>query len=120
MSYLLVGLAAVLLLLFGARAFVAADPARLARGLKIGAMVVIGVLVLILLLTEGVPVALFLLPLPALLGVRRLWRRRGGADAPQGGASSSVETAYLRMSLDHDSGMMSGVVRRGRFAGARL
>jgi hypothetical protein len=34
--------------------------------------------------------------------------------------SSEVETDLIRMRLDHDSGAMSGIVRRGVFAGRRL
>jgi hypothetical protein len=36
------------------------------------------------------------------------------------GQASDVESAYLRMVLDHDSGAMAGEVLRGRFAGRRL
>ncbi len=61
----------------------------------------------------------------------RAWRRRsggglGGAFAhpgripPSPGQQSTVETPYLHMSLDHDSGGMDGTVRQGRFAGRAL
>jgi len=45
-----------------------------------------------------------------------------GAAAAAGGKSreSTVSTAYLRMSLEHESGRMTGEVLRGRFAGRRL
>ena len=43
----------------------------------------------------------------------------GGTQAGAGQASN-VETSYLRMTLDHRSGEMSGEVRRGRFAGRPL
>ena len=46
-----------------------------------------------------------------------LWRQSGSAS---GGASSDVETDWLRMSLDHASGQTSGVVLKGKFAGRRL
>jgi hypothetical protein len=42
----------------------------------------------------------------------------GGGGA--GGRVSRVETAWLRVWLDHDSGAMGGEVRQGRFAGAPL
>jgi len=41
---------------------------------------------------------------------------RGGDSGPQ----SAVTTAYLDMTLDHDTGAMDGTVRDGRYAGARL
>jgi hypothetical protein len=39
---------------------------------------------------------------------------------PSGGQTSTVGTAFLRMTLDHDTGRMEGTVLRGRFAGMRL
>src|SRR6266571_4614287 len=36
------------------------------------------------------------------------------------GRNSTVETAFIRMSLDHDTGAMTGTVLRGRFGGMRL
>ena len=43
-----------------------------------------------------------------------------GAAGPSAGNASDVETRYLRMSLDHDSGAMSGVVLEGDYRGRRL
>ena len=43
-----------------------------------------------------------------------------GFRRPAPGQNSTVETAFLRMSLDHDTGSMAGTVLRGRFAGMRL
>jgi hypothetical protein len=62
-----------------------------------------------------------LLPLLAgMLGLRRQRRgRRQTGPAPSGG-QSVVETRFLRMTLDHDSGEMLGHVLAGRFAGQRL
>ena len=42
------------------------------------------------------------------------------ARGPSRGQSSSVQTAFLEMNLDHDSGRMTGTVRKGSFAGNRL
>jgi hypothetical protein len=50
-----------------------------------------------------------------------LHRRYGGAGSTGGsGQQSSVETALLRMILDHDSGEMNGEVLSGEFAGCKL
>jgi hypothetical protein len=43
---------------------------------------------------------------------------RGGSASP--GQASDVETAYLGMGLDHDSGRMFGRVKAGRFEGRDL
>jgi hypothetical protein len=59
-------------------------------------------------------------------GAWRMWQRAqsmfgGGSSAwgPQPGRSE-VETEFVRMTLDHGSGVMEGTVRRGRFGGRRL
>lgn len=39
---------------------------------------------------------------------------------PSGGQKSQVETEYLQMELDHDSGKLSGVVKSGLFSGRNL
>jgi hypothetical protein len=49
--------------------------------------------------------------------LRRLYDRYR---APAGGRTSQAETQYLRMTLDHDTGAMSGTVLRGRYAGMRI
>ena len=117
---LLIGGFAILcgLLLLG-YLFINAEPARLARVLKwtgIG----IGILALLALLISG-RLAMLLAPiamlLPLLRRLRSLW---GGLGGPRTGASSDIETAFLRMRLDHDTGAMTGTVLRGRFTGMRL
>lgn len=60
---------------------------------------------------------------PLLMQAWRSWRAartfsRGGAATP--GQESRVETATLEMVLHHDTGRMTGTVRRGRHAGADL
>ncbi len=60
---------------------------------------------------------------PLLMRAWRSWRSartfsRGGQASP--GQETRVETATLAMVLNHDSGLMTGTVMRGRFAGADL
>jgi hypothetical protein len=60
---------------------------------------------------------------PLLMQAWRSWRTartfsRGGQASP--GQESRVETATLAMVLHHDSGRMTGTVKRGGFAGADL
>ncbi|MGE0666340.1 MAG: DnaJ domain-containing protein [Sphingomonadales bacterium] len=54
----------------------------------------------------------------ALASRRRLAMLGGGRKAAQ--QKSEVDTPYLRVTLDHDSGEMTGTVLAGRFAGQRL
>src|SRR6516162_1910926 len=99
--------------------FVNADPARLARGLKASG-VVIAVLAVATLAISG-RLAALLMPLamlmPLLIRVRSVLDRHR---PPAGGQSSTVATAFLRITLDHDTGTMEGTILRGRFAGMRL
>ncbi|HJU18039.1 MAG TPA: DnaJ domain-containing protein [Stellaceae bacterium] len=110
--------------------FVNADPLRLARALKIVGIAVLALLLLALALFTGVFV--FFLSLPLLWGIFSRHGRRfagwqsafrstfGGRTAGAGGQTSTVTTPFLRMTLDHDTGMMSGTILAGRFAGMRL
>jgi hypothetical protein len=99
--------------------FVNADPARLARGLKVSG-IVIAVLAVATLAVSG-RLAALLMPLamlmPLLIRVRSVLDRYR---PPSGAQSSTVTTAFLRMNLDHDTGTMEGTILRGRFAGMRL
>jgi DnaJ domain len=102
--------------------FANADPARLARNLKWSAIAVAGLAVVALvLLPPAREFAALLFPLamsmPLLSRVRSFLDRHR---APAGGQTSTVTTAYLRMSLDHDTGSMTGTVLRGQFAGLRV
>jgi hypothetical protein len=63
-------------------------------------------------------VLLGLLPLiQRLLSLKQTLKSAGG---PAGGQSSAVQTRYLRMLLDHDTGAMDGEVLDGHFAGRHL
>jgi len=110
-------LAGLLLLVY---LFVNADPAKLARGLKWTAIGAAVLLFLYLLLSERF--AFIWLPLtlvwPYLRRARSLFC--GCCGAGNASHSSDVSTPYLRMSLDHDTGAMTGTVLAGRFAGLRL
>ena len=100
--------------------FVNTDPARLARNLKWTGIAIAGVAVIGLVLLHSDLVALLF---PLALSMPMLSRIRSFIDrhrAPAGGRTSSVTTAFLRMSLDHDTGAMSGTVLRGEFAGMRV
>ncbi|HVC56475.1 MAG TPA: DnaJ domain-containing protein [Stellaceae bacterium] len=101
--------------------FVNADPVRLARTLKWGGIAGAALLALALVvLTEG-RVMILLAPALALLPAwRRLRTMFSGFRSPAPGRNSTVETAFIRMTLDHDTGSMSGMVLQGRFAGMRI
>jgi len=99
--------------------FVNADPARLARGLKVTGIVIAVVAVATLAISGRLaallmPVAMMM---PLLIRVRSLLDR---FRPPTGGQTSTVATPFLRMTLDHDTGSMTGTILRGRFSGMRV
>lgn len=114
-----------------------APPARVARFLRRFAFIV-AMLVLVYLAATGRLHWLFvilgsllaflprLLPLlgyiPLLGGLYRRYKAARAATAGAGGSgqASQVETRYLRMRLNHDTGAIDGIVIDGRFRGAQL
>ncbi|PJI37935.1 DnaJ domain-containing protein [Ferrovibrio sp.] len=145
-AFFALGIVGLILLLLGARGFLKADPKFLAKVLKIAVAVICGGLAVLLLVRGRIDAALMLgavaaaalgylprslLPfnLGSLFGGRGLgsgWQRaRTGNDdldgrSGAGGQQSNVETAWLRMQLDHATGRMDGDVLQGRHAGRRL
>lgn len=121
-GYFLLGLAllgATLLLVYW---FVAADPKQV---IKYGKWILagLGVLLGILLIFSGrLAFAALMLPalIPFFLRTRMAWRRAKSAMGPTPGKSSGISTRFLQMTLDHDSGAMSGEVLEGEFAGRSL
>jgi hypothetical protein len=124
--YLGLGVLVLLLALSLLRAFIQADPAKLARGMKV-LLIAAGATAALLLLIVFVASDRFALGLGEIAAIAPLalrgwvqWRRRQAAASPPPGQVSEVETDYLRMRLDHDSGTMSGTVRRGPYQGRHL
>jgi hypothetical protein len=120
MQYLLLGLAALLLLLLAARAFTAANPQVLVRQLRIGAGVaaLVGAGVLVFRGFAGYALSL------ATLGAWLLWGYGlpglPGSAQKSSGQTSRVTTEHLEVELDHDTGEVRGQVLKGFFAGRRL
>jgi DnaJ domain len=122
MLYLLGGCAILGGFLLLAYLFVNADPARLARGLKVAGigMVALAVVTVAISPASGRLSAL-LVPLAMMLPL--LVRLRAFLDryrTPAAGQTSTVATPFLRMTLDHDTGSMTGIILRGRFSGMRV
>ena len=58
--------------------------------------------------------------IPILQRLAYALRSAKAAKGPTPGQMSEVETEYLRMSIDHDSGQMAGRVLKGEFAGMNV
>lgn len=120
LPYLLLGVALLFVVLLVVRWFVTADPKTLVLAVKwIGGALAVLVVLYLVLSGRAAQILWLVIFLPFL--VRALRRFRGfGRTRPSAGQTSDVETDYLRMALDHDSGEMSGTVLRGAFAGREL
>ncbi len=124
MPEVLLGLALLFGLVMIVRGFLTAEPRVLAQILRwTAATVAAGIAVLLIVSgREGLLFSIAAFAVPLVLRWGGWWRRvrLGGDTEPAPGRSSQVETRLLRMTLDHDSGTLSGVVLTGGFAGHPL
>jgi hypothetical protein len=121
MAYFVAGAIVLAMLLAIARLFIATDPRTLIRILRYavgfaliafgGVMAVAGRWGLGLPLIAGGVSA---------ISVGRLGPIDLGGNTRRGGSSSTVRSRFLRMHLDHDSGMLDGEILGGIFAGRML
>ncbi|MBT6589939.1 MAG: molecular chaperone DnaJ [Rhodospirillaceae bacterium] len=110
-----------------ARLLLNTDPKVLAKIVRYGGFGICASVALFFLLTGrfalGLPLAFAAAAMLRRWALPKLGPRMSGGiggGGPSGGRSSDVETEYLRMSLDHDSGAMRGEVLQGTFAGRDL
>jgi hypothetical protein len=120
MLYLILGLVALALGLLAMRTFAQANPADVARRLRIGGGFVALLAAAVLFARGLAPIAL---PL-GMFGSWLIWGRTmppwlgGGGNARRSpGQTSRITTDHLDMELDHDTGEMRGRVLKGMFAG---
>ncbi len=121
-AYLILGLCLIAGFVLLARWFVTSEPKKVLSVLRWVAAV-LGVIVAGFLLWGGRhTLAALALPalLPLLLRWRMIWNRFKAAQGPSPGRTSEVETRFLNMTLDHDSAVMRGLVKEGRFRGRVL
>ena len=117
--YLIIGIAVLLLLLSAARWYASAPPSQVMASLRWLAMLGGGTAAIWLVVSGRAMQALYLL-IPFLPLVKRWWTERRGAAPTTPGQRSDVETAWLRMNLDHDSGTLDGLILQGNRKGRRL
>ena len=128
MSYLILGVAILAGFLLAGRWYATADPRILYRVLKWALIGLVVAIAIFFLFTGRMAWAVVTLPalIPWLLRARAVARmaktfsRMAQMATGVGGSASTIETDYLAMSLDHDSGRMSGVVTAGTFEGRRV
>ena len=122
--FIFFGIAAlVLVLLFF---FLNSSPARIRRIFTWAlGFILLGIVVFFLYRTNGsfLWTLLFVL-LPLFMRIKGILSQIRNftktARGPSEGQSSSVQTEFLEMTLEHDSGKMTGIIKKGRFSGNRL
>ena len=122
MSWLILGVGLALGLFLLLQWFISADPKTVVRGLRwFGLALGVAIVVFVILTgrwswlwTAGIDA------FPWLMRARTLSNLFKTMRGPTPGRTSRIETAYLRMSLDHDSGGMTGEITAGAFAGRAL
>src|SRR5690606_25602224 len=122
MPTILLGLAALLIVLWVAKGLAKTDPHGLVRGARLaGGVAALGGAALLVLrgqITIGIPLGITGLSLLGWLPFGSAPFGRRTRKTP--GRTSQVRSAFLDMELDHDTGAMRGQVLAGRFAGVSL
>lgn len=134
----ILGLGLLIAVLLISRWYANADPAALKRAFKWAGVVVLGLIALFLAVTGRFAAAFGLVmgivafgwrlfnmfamvrQMTGLFGGLGGFSPFGGQARAAAGQASQVESAYLRMSLDHDSGRMDGEIIEGQFKGRVL
>ena len=122
MPYLVLGIALIIGLFLIVRGLIGLNPARAIKVL-LGVVVLAGLgATIYLIASRGLGIVTFVLAflLPMLLrwrAAQQFFRNLGG---PSRGQATGVNTRFIRMSLDHDSGVLDGTVLEGPFKGRRL
>lgn len=121
MPYLLLGLVVLVGVYFIFRGLSGTNPRNFQKTLA----VVIGIVVVTILgfFAASGRMGYFgwtMLLLPLILRWRAISQAMRNMRGPTPGKNSDIETAYLRMTLEHDSGVLSGTVLQGRFEGWNL
>ena len=131
--YLILGIALLAGFLLAGRWYSTADTKTLLKALKWLLLGVVVSVALFFVFTGKLAWAFATLPalIPWFLRARQIARMAktfsrmsqaagGGAPGTGNGATSDVETRFLRMTLDHTSGAMTGEVLAGAFVGRRV
>lgn len=134
LPFFILGIALLIGLLLIGRWFVNADPKAMVKTLKWLSLVILLAVIVSLAVTGRLAWAVMAAPavLPWIMRARAFHRAaknfsrmsagfgRAGGGGSGAGQSSAVETRFLRMTLDHGSGSMSGEVIEGAYAGRQL
>jgi len=132
MGAVLLGIVALVLIIFLLRGFVGANPKALVKVLRYAGAAALAAFAVGLFLTERPAAGAFIASMAWGFFTRgHLWpggwphygslgRWATGRPSPSPGQTSAVRTAWLAMELDHESGEMNGTILQGTRSGGRL
>jgi DnaJ-like protein len=122
MPYLAIGFLILLGVIAMLRAYASANPSTLATAAKRTALgsAVLGALLLLLRVPLGIVFLAVGVALPLALRWNALWPESGAQPGRPRGKTSRIDTKYLSMELNHESGVIEGRVLAGRHRGRRL
>lgn len=122
MPWFILGLGLFVGLVLIIRGLAGLNPKRAIQTLVVMVILILGGATAWLIVSRGL--GALLLALAFLVPMIARWRAAGryfrNLGGPRPGQSSGVETRFLRMSLDHDTGALDGLVLDGAFRGRRL
>src|SRR5262249_39668667 len=122
MAYLAIGFLILVGVVAMLRAYASANPATLATAVKRTALgsVALGAVLLLLRVPLGLVFVVVGVALPLALRWNALWPDSGAQHGRPRGKSSRIDTKYLTMELNHESGVIEGRVLAGRHRDRRL
>jgi len=122
MAYLAIGFLILVGVITMLRAYASANPSTLATAVKRTALgsVALGAVLLLLRVPLGLVFLAVGVALPLALRWSALWPDSGAQPGRPRGKTSRIDTKYLTMELNHDSGVIEGRVLAGRHRDRRL
>jgi hypothetical protein len=122
MAYLAIGFLILLGVIAMLRAYASANPSTLATAAKRTALgsAALGAVLLLLRVPLGIVFLAVGAALPLALRWSALWPDFGAASGRPRGKTSRIDTKYLSMELNHESGVIEGKVLAGRHRDRRL
>jgi hypothetical protein len=121
MPYFILGLAVLIGLYFLFRGLRGTNARNLQRTIAIVVGLVATVMLIFFAVTGRMgPFGWAVMLLPLLLRWRALTQAMRNMRGPTPGKNSDIETPYLRMTLEHESGVLRGTVLQGQFEGRNL
>jgi hypothetical protein len=122
MAYLAIGFLILLGVIAMLRAYASANPSTLATAVKRTALgsAALGAVLLLLRVPLGIIFLAVGMALPLALRWNALWPDSGAQPGRPRGKTSRIDTKYLTMELNHESGVIEGRVLAGRHRDRRL